>query len=226
MSSTPQNAETAAKWAGSLVVSQVAKQIAIGAAKGVWNGVKNVYTLATNLPNDAATAVEDPRQWFTNTMDDIGDGVNDLKTIAENPGEALSNLGTTIETNGVEGVTEALFTGAVEVGADARKRKLKRRGGTNCTAGDCNGAVFNTFNTYDALATLWHATDGNIYSFSDSKLHEIPDTASTFSGIKYHIFGDSRGRILHGYRDEMEAHNVSRLRLSDINAVPKTAIPL
>lgn len=169
-------------------------------------------------------------------VNNAGTATNDIKTAVTNPGQAIDDAGTFLKTTSPE---DPAIDG-LETAAEAAAARLRRRDGTVCNSVlDCVGAGFASFRTIDGLASLWHGIDGNIYAFGsevESKLEILSKTllsAKLFAGTNVtnqyfdnSFVADSRGRILHGYQDEMDTHGVSRLRLSDVNTVPKNSMLL
>ena len=64
--------------------------------------------------------------------------------------------------------------------------------------------------------SLFGDADGNLYI-------DEADQGSQFAEVQGFVVGDDVGRFLHYYPDTMAAYNVSRLRLSDQDEIPKTA---
>ena len=158
------------------------------------------------------------RTWWSGTSSAAGDAATTaadfLKNLVGQPGEVITDASELFADTSVEDLFVVVLVA-----------RMHRRDGTNCTL-NCTGAVFNSFSTYDSLANLYHSLDGSIYSLNATNLltRATRDSASIFSGINNYLFGDSRGRILHGYKDEVERHGVSRSRLSDINFLPSTSM--
>lgn len=211
------------------VVSQVLK----GAAKGVWNAAKGLLNAPSTIGNDIVSAVEKPAAALDSIEDTASTTLADFTKAVTNPGAAIADVSTFFETEGVEGVTEALVGGAADV---ALARRDATGNGTNCANDACAGAVFSNIDSFDGAISLIHTLDGNIHSLNVSALESkllaagkaelakvLTEGATLFAGVKHHLLGDARGRVLHAYADELAMHSVSRLRLSDVNARPRTA---
>lgn len=185
------------------------------------------------MANDAVAIVEHPIATVENLGSDVVSTLSDITKVVESPGESLASLGEWFETEGVEGVTESLIEGSLEL----LVRQATATSGTNCANDECAGTAFHKMNSFDGHASLIHGVDGNIYPLNISAFEEkllaegkaelagaLTQGANLFTGVNNFLFGDARGRVLHGYTDEMAKHGVSRLRFSDVNAVPKTSM--
>jgi len=93
-----------------------------------------------------------------------------------------------------------------------------------------DGGIMSKITTRDEEQTLRlrYSPNGNIYAVPESKVpQEDKDKewsgwfATDESGI--FIFGDSHARFLHGYQDTLIELGISRLRLHEPNAMPKTS---
>ncbi|KAG9254005.1 uncharacterized protein F5Z01DRAFT_674327 [Emericellopsis atlantica] len=101
-------------------------------------------------------------------------------------------------------------------------------GGIGATTFD--GGIMSKITTRDEAQTLRlrYSPNGNIYAVPDSKVPQADKDkewsgwfATDESGI--FIYGDSHARFLHGYHDTLLELGVSRLRLHEPNAMPKTS---
>ncbi|KAH7095083.1 hypothetical protein FB567DRAFT_574941 [Paraphoma chrysanthemicola] len=80
-----------------------------------------------------------------------------------------------------------------------------------------NGAVFAA------------CDDGNVYIMTNETIRALPAWISCsylWGGYDGTIFGPPNGGVLHYYRDEVNRTGVSRLRVSDLDEVPSTAVML
>ena len=226
----------------STAIKVAAGQVVKTGAKALWGAAKGLYNAPKAIVNDAVSVVENPVATVEGAANDAISTVTDITKVAENPGESLSTVMNWFADEGVEGVAETLVTTEVdekvlELAGDALvPRQQAAVNGTNCATADCTGAVFNKIHTFDRAASLIHGADGNIYGTNVSALAEtllaagrqdltdvLTKGANLFTGIENALFGDARGRILHAYNDEMEKFGVSRLRLSPVSALPRTA---
>lgn len=216
-------------------VGALASSVLKGTASAVWNAAKGLWNAPSNIAHDVVSAVQNPEAALESIENSASTTLADFTKAVTNPGEAIADVSSWFEAEGVEGATEALIGGALDV-AEVVVRRDATGNGTNCGSESCDGAVFNNIDSFDGAVSLIHTLDGNIHSFNVSELEAtllaagkselatlLTDGSTLFSGIKHHLLGDARGRVLHGYADELAMHNVSRLRFSDINALPRTA---
>lgn len=105
--------------------------------------------------------------------------------------------------------------------------------GSICTAENgipCPSATFSNIKAINGAAMLHWAPNGNIYSFNTDRF--LSDASSLeaqyrlFSGMAPFITGGALGRVLHGYKDTLASRNVSRLRLSHAETMPKKSLPV
>lgn len=204
----------------------VASSVLKCAAKGVWSVAKGLWNAPGNTANDAVSAAQNPAAALNSIEDSASSTLADFTKTVTNPGEAVADVSSWSEKEGVEGVTEALIGGTLEVAGVAVRDATGT--GPNCTADISEGAVFNRIDSFDGAVSLMHTLDGNIHSFNINALEETllfvgrENLAIMFSGIQRYLLGDARGKVLHGYSDELAMHGVSRLRFSDVSAKPRT----
>ena len=92
-----------------------------------------------------------------------------------------------------------------------------------------SNATFFNLAAIGGTAVLHHNSDGNIYSFSEDNFDSTAKDLSnskTFAGIAPWITSSHQGRLMHAYKDTLATLNISRLRLSHIESVPVTALPV
>ncbi|KAJ7497564.1 hypothetical protein FB451DRAFT_237375 [Mycena latifolia] len=101
---------------------------------------------------------------------------------------------------------------------------------TNSTpANDYNGTIAQVW-TIDKKSFLFNSMNGNLFvadiANSPANAGGGVDTSSMFraTDAPNGMYADYGGRIFHVYEDELDAYNVSRIRLADETTVPLTSI--
>lgn len=117
--------------------------------------------------------------------------------------------------------------------------KVARQDTTNDDhSGASDNATYSVISSLDGLFEIHWSFNGNLYAITsnDTTDSNVTSTAgafvtddittmfSTFNST--HILGDSDGRSLVGYSDELLAHNVTRIRLHPPSSLPATAVVL
>lgn len=110
-------------------------------------------------------------------------------------------------------------------------------------SGAADNATYSVISSLDGLFEIHWSSNGNMYAITandttdynvNNTAGETPDSSFVSSDIttmfstfnSTFILGDSDGRTLIGYSDELSAHNVTRVRLHPPSALPATAVVL